>query len=203
MQVADTTSIDAEINVDETDIARVKVGAEARIVPAAFPDKTLIGRVDQVAISPRQQAGQNKSYPVRIKLNSDTGVTFHPGMSCRAEVLTGAGTQTPVLAVPVQALRYEDSAAITSGSSPGSKAATDKSTTSVFVLKDGKVVKKVVQTGVADDAYIAVTKGLEAGEKVVTGPSKVLLFLKDGDKAAINTTPAAKPSENSASVTIE
>ena len=40
VDVADTTSIDAEINVDETDIARVRVGAEARVVPAAFPDKT-------------------------------------------------------------------------------------------------------------------------------------------------------------------
>src|SRR4029079_11007520 len=61
VDVADTASIDAEINVDETDIARVRVGAQARVVPAAFPDKTLLGTVDQVAIAPRQ-AGQNKSY---------------------------------------------------------------------------------------------------------------------------------------------
>src|SRR5678815_1589244 len=63
VDVADTTSIDAEINVDETDIARVRVGADARVVPAAFPDKTMTGKVDQVAIAPSLQAGQNKSYP--------------------------------------------------------------------------------------------------------------------------------------------
>ena len=79
VDVADTTSIDAEINVDETDIARVRVGAEARVVPAAFPDKTLSGTVDQVAIAPRQQAGQNKSYPVRIRLDEHRGRGLSPG----------------------------------------------------------------------------------------------------------------------------
>ena len=108
VDVADTTSIDAEINVDETDIARVRVGSEARVVPAAFPDKTLLGTVDQVAIAPRQLYGQNKSYPVRIRLTNTEGVIFHPGMSCRAEVLTGSQSDIKVLAVPVQALRYED-----------------------------------------------------------------------------------------------
>src|SRR5690348_8675602 len=106
VDVADTASIDAEINVDETDIARVRVGAQARVVPAAFPDKTLLGTVDQVAIAPRQ-AGQNKSYPVRIRLTNTAGVIFHPGMSCRAEVLTNAQDDARVLAVPVQAVRYE------------------------------------------------------------------------------------------------
>src|SRR5690348_17022785 len=109
VDVADTTSIDAEINVDETDIARVRVGAPARVVPAAFPDKTLTGKVDQVAIAPRTQlGGQNKSYPVRIRLENAADVVFHPGMSCRAEVLTGWKDDPEVMAVPVQAVRYED-----------------------------------------------------------------------------------------------
>jgi HlyD family secretion protein len=76
VDVANTASIDAEINVDETDIARVRLGAQARVVPAAFPDKTLLGVVDQVSIAPRIQAGQNKSYPVRIRLTNTAGVIF-------------------------------------------------------------------------------------------------------------------------------
>ena len=129
VDVADTTSIDAEINVDETDIANIRVGAEARVVPAAFPDKTLSGTVDQVAIAPRQLAGQNKSYPVRIRLANTEGVVFHPGMSCRAEVLTGTQGDVKLLAVPVQALRYEDN--------PDKSAKAEKSLASVFVYADG------------------------------------------------------------------
>ena len=45
-------------------------------MPAAFPDKVLLGKVDQVAIAPRQQMGQNKSYPVRIRLKNTEGVTL-------------------------------------------------------------------------------------------------------------------------------
>jgi HlyD family secretion protein len=178
IDVADTASIDAEINVDETDIARVKVGAEARVVPAAFPDKTLSGTVEQVAIAPRQQPGQNKSYPVRIRLTNTAGVIFHPGMSCRAEVLTGAQSDDKVLAVPVQALRYEDN--------PDKSSKAERSLASVFVYDAGRAVKRNVSTGVADDTYIAVTAGLKEGEQIVVGPAKTLLFLLDREKVTLN-----------------
>jgi HlyD family secretion protein len=188
VDVADTTSIDAEINVDETDIARVRVGAEARVVPAAFPDKTLTGRVDQVAIAPRQQPGQNKSYPVRIRLENAAGVVFHPGMSCRAEVLTGSVSDAKVLAVPVQAVRYEDNPdAFTKGGS--------KTLASVFVLDNGRARKRTVTTGTADDSHIAILDGVKEGEKIVVGPSKTLLFLIDGEKVTVSpgkTATAAK-----------
>ncbi len=178
LDVADTASIDAEINVDETDIARVRVGSEARVVPAAFPDKTLLGTVKQVAIAPRQQAGQNKSYPVRIRLTNTDGVIFHPGMSCRAEVLTGGQTDAKVLAVPVQALRYEDN--------PDKSGKAEKSIASVFIFEAGRAVKRAVSTGTADDSYIAITAGLKEGEKVIVGPAKTLLFLLDGEKVGTN-----------------
>lgn len=178
VDVADTKSIEAEINVDETDIARVKPGAEARVVPAAFPDKTMVGTVEQVAIAPRQQPGQNKSYPVRIRLTNTSGVIFHPGMSCRAEVLTGSQSDIKVLAVPVQAVRYEDN--------PDKSANAEKSLASVFVYDAGRAVKRIVSTGTADDTYIAITSGLKEGEQVIVGPAKTLLFLLDGEKVGID-----------------
>jgi len=179
VDVADTTSIDAEINVDETDIARVRVGAEARVVPAAFPDKILMGKVDQVAIAPRFVAGQNKNYPVRIRLTNTVGVVFHPGMSCRAEVLTGSQSDARVLAVPVQAVRYEDN--------PDKSPQAEKSLASVFVYDAALARKRVVTTGTADDSYIAIITGLKEGEQVVVGPAKTLLFLLDGEKLNVNS----------------
>jgi|SRR5215831_2417647 len=178
VDVADTASIDAEINVDETDIARVRMGAQARVVPAAFPDKTLSGTVDQVAIAPRIQAGQNKSYPVRIRLTNTGGVIFHPGMSCRAEVLTNSQDDASVLAVPVQAVRYEDN--------PDKSSKAEKSLASVFVFDGGRAIKRSVSTSTADDSYIAITSGLKKGEQVIVGPAKTLLFLLDGEKVGMN-----------------
>jgi HlyD family secretion protein len=133
-----------------------------------------MGKVDQVAIAPRQQAGQNKSYPVRIRLTNTVGVVFHPGMSCRAEVLTGSQDSVKVLAVPVQTLRYEDN--------PDKSSSAEKSVASVFVYDGSRAVKRAVTTGTADDSYIAVTSGLKEGEQVIVGPAKTLLFLLDGEK---------------------
>jgi HlyD family secretion protein len=176
LQVADTTSVYAEINIDETDVARVKVGADAKIVPAAFPDKTMLGKVEHVAIWPKQTSGQSKIYTAKIRLSVEPGVTFHPGMSCRAEVLTNQADNAKAVAVPVQAVKYEEA-----------DKKSEKSKTSVFVFKDGKVTKRAVETGTADDNYIAITKGLQQDEQIVVGPTKTLNFLREGERVAPNT----------------
>jgi HlyD family secretion protein len=189
MQVANTTSVYAEINIDETDIARVVVGSKAKIVPAAFPDKSLDGTVDQVAIWPRPtQGSQNKSYPVKVRLDASNDFAFHPGMSCRAEIFTRTASGEKNLAVPVQSVKYEEAAK-----------KEDKPKSSVFVVVDGKVVKRAVETGGADDAYIEITKGLSADDEIVVGPSKTLNFLRDGERVAV--TPKETPIETNGAAT--
>jgi HlyD family secretion protein len=186
MQVADTTRVYAEINIDETDIARVRAGAEAKIVPAAFPDESLHGIVDQVAISPRTATGgQNKSYPVKVRLTASDQFAFHPGMSCRAEIFTGQSGGPASLAVPVQSIKYDES-----------EKKGEKAKTSVFVVADGKVTKRSVEVGTADDTYIEIVKGLQVDEQIVTGPAKTLNFLRDGERVAAtqkSDEAAAKP----------
>ena len=108
--IADTSNLYAEVNVNETDVARVVPGQEARIVPAAFPDKSWKGTVESVAVSPTQTAGQSKSYLVKIRLVHSSDLQFHTGMSCRAEILTQGAGAKPVVAVPVQVVQYEESA---------------------------------------------------------------------------------------------
>jgi HlyD family secretion protein len=69
---------------------------------------------------------------------------------------------------------------------------------SVFVIVDGKAHKREVDPGVADDTYVAVTKGVEAGAQIVTGPSKVLRFLREGDRVRVKTADADAPNADSA-----
>jgi HlyD family secretion protein len=182
MIVADTKTMYAEVNVDETDVARVGVGQEAKIVPAAFPDRAWIGTVEQVAISPRQNAGQSKSYPVKIRLGDKADMRFHPGMSCRAEISTRNTDAAKTLAVPVQAVRYEE----TENKEERAKA-------SVFVANAGKAQQREVETGLADDSHIEIRSGLKQGEEIVTGPAKTLRFLKDGDRVAASEKSPASP----------
>jgi HlyD family secretion protein len=180
MVVADTSNLFAEVNVNETDVARVGPGQEARIVPAAFSDQSWVGKVETVAVSPRTAAGQSKSYPVKIRISGVDGLRFHTGMSCRAEISTRSTQAAPVVAVPVAAVRYEEVAN-----------RNDKARASVFVLENGRAVQRDIETGIADDDYIEIVKGVREGEQLVTGPSRLLRFLHVGDRIVAKA--AVKP----------
>jgi HlyD family secretion protein len=183
MIVADTASLYAEVNVDETDVARVGVGQGAKIVPAAFPDKSWTGTVEQVAISPRAATGQQgKNYPVKIRLAAVEGMQFHPGMSCRAEISTRRESSSKSIAVPVQAVRYEES-----------EDKDSKAKASVFVIIEGKAKKRSVETGTADDIYIEIKQGLKSNEMLVTGPAKTLRFLQDGERVRVTAEEPSLP----------
>lgn len=170
LTIADTSSIFAEINVDETDVSRVSGGQGVRIVPAAFPNKWFRGRVEQVAMAPKQNPGQSRSYSVRVRLEQDD-LPFHPGMSCRAEIAVKQSGPAKSPGIPVQAVHYEEA-----------DGKDDKTKAYVFVADDGKAVRRQVETGLADDNLIEITKGIKVGEVVITGPSKILRFLKDGER---------------------
>lgn len=188
MIVADTSRMYAEVNVNETDIARIGVGQQAKIAPAGFADKSWSGIVERVAVSPRQQAGQSKTYPVKIRLTETNIAQFHTGMSCRAEIVTRRADAQKMLAVPVQAVRYDEA------QSKGEKAQA-----SVFVVREDRAHKRDVETGIADDAYVEIIRGLEKAERIVTGPAKTLRFLRDGDRVAAAAAAQAATSATAAS----
>jgi HlyD family secretion protein len=182
--IADTSNLYAEVNVNETDVARVVPGQTAKIVPAAFSEQSWEGTVETVAVSPRQIAGQGKSYPVKIRLMPSATLQFHTGMSCRAEIATRGTNANAVVAVPVQAVKYEES---TDRDAPAKS--------SLFVVTDGRVKQRSVETDIADDAFIAIQKGVAAGEQIVVGPARVLRFMRDGERVkpapVVQDAPAA------------
>lgn len=169
--IADTSNLYAEVNVNEADVARVVPGQTAKIVPAAFSEQAWDGTVETVAVSPRQIAGQGKSYPVKIRLKPSATLQFHTGMSCRAEIATRGTNANAIVAVPVQAVKYEES---TDRDAPAKS--------SIFVVKDGRVKQRTVETDIADDAFIAIQKGLAAGEQIVVGPARILRFMRDDER---------------------
>lgn len=178
MVISDTRSMLAEVNVDETDIGRIRIGQPGKVVPAAYPDTSLQGTVQQVAVAPRQVAGQSRSYAVKIRLAAGQA-DFRPGMSCRAEIFYAPGDSAKSLGVPVQAVQYEE------GERGALKA-------SVFVVEQGKAARREVRLGVADDSYVEIASGLQRDELVVTGPTRTLRFLRDGEPVAPSVPPVAR-----------
>lgn len=171
MVIASTEKMFAEINVDEADVARVSVGQEAWIVPASFPDHRLVGHVVKISLSPKQEPGQSKSYPVTVWLEPNADITFHPGMSGRAEIVTAQDDDQAQLGVPLRAIQYEDHDSLTG----------QEGRPFVFLMNKGKAHRQPVETGIADDDNIEILNGLAQSDHIIVGPAKTLRFLREGD----------------------
>ncbi|HLU61394.1 MAG TPA: efflux RND transporter periplasmic adaptor subunit [Gammaproteobacteria bacterium] len=167
--IADPSAVLAEVQVDETDIAAVTLGQKAAIFAAAFPDTALEAVVEHIAASAQQATGQqNLSFQVKIRLLQPEQVALRPGMSCRAEIYTESSENA--LAVPLQAVLYE---AAEEG---------EDEQPYLFVVEDGKAVKRKVKTGLSSDSHLEIVEGVEAGERVVIGPFRTLRSLADGER---------------------
>jgi len=176
MTIADVGSIMAEVNVDEADIARVAVGQQARVFPAAYPDQPVVGKVESVAMAPKVAMpgaqSQGRSYVVKLHLD-DPKLALRSGMTCRVEIVVGSSAAKP--AVPIQAVLSEEIAGI------GKDKDHVRNTSYVFVVQDGKAKKTQVELGLSDDANQEVTKGLAPGQTIAVGPARLLRELRDGD----------------------
>jgi len=172
MVIADPSETLTEVRVDEADIAQVEVGQPADIFAAAYPDTALKGTVQTIAAVARQTPGQQSlSFLVKILLDDQDELKILPGMSVRADIYTHSSTET--LAVPIQAIRFDEEA------EDGEDADADQSF--VFVYDDGKAVRRDVKTGISSDSDQEILEGLEEGERIISGPFRVLRHLNDGD----------------------
>ena len=196
MTIADMSSINVEVKVDETEIDKVEVGQKAKIKVDAFGDKDLAGEVLQktpLAVGKSQTTGglstninvqEAKEFRVVIRLidlNPEMQQSLRPGMSATAEITTK--TVNNVIAVPLQAVIEKKPEAAASPTPQGDAQQPidkPKAIKGVYVLDGNKVKFVEVQTGITGESDIEITSGLSADQEVITGPSRVLNTLKEG-----------------------
>ena len=170
MLVADPSAILAELRVDETDIAGIKLDQHADIYAAAYPNRPFTGKVINIGTSAKNQAGsQGLSLKVKVLLDA-TDRQLYAGMSCRAEIATSIAENG--LKLPIEAIQKEDD--------------------SYFVWKlnaDNTVTKTAVTVGISSDIEQALTSGVAKGDRIVIGPARPLSSLKEGDMVAVKNSP--------------
>ena len=185
--VADPASILVEVLVDEADIANIKIDQNADVFAVAYPDQALKGKVQSIATSAKRSSyRQGLSFTVKILLDTASDIDIRPGMSCRAEIFTEIKGDT--IAVPIEAVVFEDieqEASNTEADQDNSSVSISVTsatevTSHVFVLIDGKSAKREVELGISNDRLQEIISGLEVGDKVITGPARVLSKLEDG-----------------------
>ena len=176
MTLADTSALLAELRVDEADIARIRLDQAVDVFAAARPDAAIPGRVVHIGSSARK-IGTTEGLAFRVRVLLDgAGTDLSPGMSCRAEIVTAQGADT--LKMPVAALRRDAGGA--------------------FVWRltdDGTVRRTPVTPGLSNDIEQAVESGLDAGQRVVTGPGRLLAQLAEGQRVSVTDDAADTPDD--------
>jgi len=209
LEIADMSIIEAEVEVDETDIPTVAVGQMATVKIDAFPDKTFPAKVTEVGNSPIQVTGSTTratNFKVVVQIEG-TVPDVRPGFTCTADITTA--TRQKAVAVPIQATTVREQTVDASGAmvreavEPGKEtrrraaAPADlkpgesrKELEGVFLVKDGRAVFQPVKVGIAGDKYFEVLSGLSAGDEVITGPFASVRAMKEGDQVKVANTGA-------------
>ena len=177
MVIADPSETLTEVQVDEADIAQVREGQAADIFAAAYPDTPLSGTIQSIASVARQTPGQaSLSFLVKILLDEQDELTIRPGMSVRADIYTQSSEET--LAVPVQAVLFDEDA---STGNEDNNVEGKEEQAHVFLMQDGKAVRRDVEVGISSDSDQEVISGLKEGDTIISGPYRVLRNLNDGE----------------------
>jgi len=127
MTVSDLSVFEVEIDVDETQIAKLKLDQPAKIRVDAFRDTSFAGVVTEIGNSALMtgQGTENMSTSFRVKIRfTDTDVAVRPGMSATVDVTTGLAedaTLLPYAAVVTREINADSLAAKdqTTGESSG------------------------------------------------------------------------------------
>lgn len=145
MTIADMSKMQISVQVDESDIGRVKNGQKVSFTVDAYPGKTFTGVVSNV--SNKATINQNVVYyPVTVDIDNPAGL-LKPTMTARVSVHVGESKNA--LVVPLSAVKQT------------------KGQHYVQVMKDGKPQNVNVELGLASDDRVEITSGLKDGDKVL------------------------------------
>jgi len=207
MTVSDLSEIEVEVEVDETDIANVKLQQEAKIEIDAFPDTTYKGKVTEIGntaqISGYATQEQVTNFMVKVLL-MDEVPGIKPGMSASVDITTDR--REGVLKAPIgcmvmrkldsDSLKKEEEktkeseakAAETVEEKEGEEVEEEeeeKEVEGIFVVENDRATFVPVETGISDEQNIEIVSGVEEKDEIITGPYKTLRLLKDGNKVKI------------------
>jgi HlyD family secretion protein len=203
MTIADLSTIEAEVEVDETEVVSIETGQSAEVTLDAFPDTSYAGVVTEVGNSPILSSSVSGQQGVDFKVVitvTDTIPSVRPGLSADSEII--AAHSANALAIPIQSLtvRQEkdlkgyvekaDSAAADSTSAKKKKESSEVE--GVFVVVDGRAEFRQIKIGIAGQTHFEILSGLEEGDKVVSGNYRAIRDLKDGQRVKITTKAAKK-----------
>jgi len=164
IRLANLTDMRAQVDVNEADLNRVRMGQAAAVTPDAFPDARYAAEVVKLYPQVDRQKGT-----LRIEVHiREPDARLLPDMSARITFLADAPppgeAEPPAVLVPAGALRRDQ-----------------RGDSFVWVVGDGRARQVRVETAGEVGDRVRIAKGLKGGEAVVVGDAP----LQDDQRVAI------------------
>ena len=168
--VADVSRMIVKAGVNEVDIGKIRVGMPVKVTLDAYPKVAFQGKIDRIAPAVRLD-DKVRVFDVEIRLDAQ-GRELRSGMTANIEVL--GERKQKVLTVPVESVFRRDDQEVVYVK----KAIDPKAFAEEAKKKDEKAKqddkdawkkffdKRVVTTGLADNARVEILAGLKPGEEV-------------------------------------
>jgi RND family efflux transporter MFP subunit len=160
VQLADTDDMRAEVDINEADISKAVIGADARVVPDAYPDRSFDAKLVKIYPEADRQKGTVK---VEVGIQHPDLSIVKPEMSVRVSFMTPDqhDDSKPMLLAPRKALITEGNASY------------------VWTVQNGIAERVPVRRGSELEDGVEITQGLSDGDQVIIEPST---DLRDGEK---------------------
>ena len=141
--------------VDEIDVGKLEEGMPAEIKIGALPGVKVMGEVSRISLKARQQDNATV-FPIEIIITDTNGVVLRAGYSANADIIIEQMENS--ITIPERVVSMRDGKAFVEvpGNEPGSR------------------VEKEIELGLSDAITVAVTNGLDEGEKVLEKPLRTL-----------------------------
>lgn len=149
--VADLSRVWIQAALPESALAKVRVGASARVTVPAYPQQVFQGRVSHIGAGVDKES---RAVSARIEVGNPEG-KLKPEMFANAVIETGGNARSGI--------SLPDDAIVLMQGQP-----------TVFVFDAGAYAQRVVQTGERSGGRTTIVAGLQPGEQVVTAGAYAL-----------------------------
>lgn len=157
--IVNVSKLKLKVNVNESQVAGLKVGSTTNVVASVYPDKTFSGKITFIAA----KADETLNFPVEIEITNNANKDLKAGMYGTAEFASNQQKQALKI-VPRNAF-------------VGSV-----SSNQIFVIENGTAKLKTVTAGRILGDKVEILNGLDEGQQVIiTGQ----INLQDGSKVEV------------------
>jgi RND family efflux transporter MFP subunit len=159
--ISDTSQLEVEIQVSESEISYVQEGSEVEVMISAVSPDPFKGVVASVSVAADPAS---KNYKVKITMDNPEG-QIKSGMF--AQVFLSTVSESNALCVPRNAVIPKGSQSV------------------VYIVdEESRARMQVVETGIENSKYIQISKGLKEGQEVI---EKGNTLVSDGSKVRVVT----------------